>query len=172
MVRLYVALPLDLRVAHVKSFLETAVRWDPSGDSCGRCVLEQGPKVRVRTFEEFVVAPLDSGLDPKRYVLVINNQVRGGVTLVCPNGRAELSPADRLPAGYSTGGRDPTEVVPAWYLPSDRPGTPTQKWICWVAGRSVTPQRVRQPPKGGGPIAISGHGGGAWEDQTPEGGGR
>ena len=172
MICLDVSLPLDLCVTHVKSFLETAVRWDPSGDSCGRCVLEQGPKVRVRTFEEFVVAPLDSGLDPKRYVLVINNQVRGGVTLVCPHGSAELRSADRLSTGDGTGGRYPPVAVPARYLPSYRPGTPTQKWVCGVAGRTVTPQRVRQPPKGGGPIAISGHGGGAWEDQTPEGGGR
>ena len=84
MICLDVALPLDLRVAHVKNFLEAAVGRDPSGDGCGRGGLEQGPKIRVGTLKEFMIAPLNRGLNSKRNVLVIDNQVGCWVALVSP----------------------------------------------------------------------------------------
>ena len=84
MICLDVALPLDLCVAHIKSFLEAAVGWDPSGDGCGRGGLEQGPEVGVSTLKEFMIAPLNRRLNAKSNVLVIDDQVGCWVTLVSP----------------------------------------------------------------------------------------
>ena len=84
MVCLNVALPLDLRVAHVKCFLEAAVGRDPSGDGGGRGGLEQGPQIRVGTLKELMITPLNGGLNSVRNISVIDNQMGRWVALVSP----------------------------------------------------------------------------------------
>ena len=84
MICLYIVLPLELRVAHVKNFLKAAVGWDPSGDGCGRGGLEQGRKIRVGTLKEFMIAPLNRRLNAESNVLVIDDQMGCWVTLVSP----------------------------------------------------------------------------------------
>ena len=84
MICLNIALPLKLRVAHVEDFLKAAVGGNPSRDGCGRGGLEQRPKIRVGTLKEFMIAPLNGGLNTKRNVLVIDNQVGRWIALVSP----------------------------------------------------------------------------------------